>query len=264
MRNLKETHIVVVTNNKGGVGKTTITYGLAQALSKRNKKILLIDSDPQGSLSRRCGYEPKEYTDKSLYDCLENILRKKNKLISDYIQPTDNAYVDILTGDTRLNINRNEVAMVFMRANFVYKSILNSARQLNKYDFILIDTSPSVGAEYTQILVGSDYVLIPITTSRDSIEGIDSVVSSYNDCQAFNPGLKLLGIIFNDVSLRGAIAKDIIPEIKETYKEYVFSTVIERSVIVEKFEWNNSLGSEANKINAAFHSLAKEVLKRIG
>ena len=261
---MKQTHVIVVTNNKGGVGKTTITYGLAQTLSKRNKKILLIDSDPQGSLSRRSGHEPKEYTDKSLYDCLENVLRKKNRLISDYIQPTDNPYVDILTGDIRLNINRNEVAMVFMRANFVYKSILNSARDLNKYDFILIDTSPSVGAEYTQILVGSDYVLIPITTSRDSIEGIDSVVTSFNDCRIFNPSLQLLGIIFNDVSLRGAIAKDIVPEVKEMYKEYVFNTVIERSVIVEKFEWNNSFGSEANKINAAFHALAKEVLKRIG
>ncbi len=261
---MKQTRVVVITNNKGGVGKTTITYGLAQALSKRNKKILLIDSDPQGSLSRRSGYEPKEYTDKSLYDCLENVLRKKNRLISDYIQTTDNPYVDILTGDIRLNINRNEVAMVFMRANFVYKSILNSARDLNKYDFILIDTSPSVGTEYTQILVGSDYVLIPITTSRDSIEGIDSVVTSFNDCKIFNLSLQLLGIIFNDVSMRGAIAKDIVPEVKEMYKEYIFNTVIERSVIVEKFEWNNSFGSEANKINAAFHALAKEVLKRIG
>ena len=139
-----------------------------------------------------------------------------------------------------------------------------AARDLKKYDFILIDTSPSVGAEYTQILVGSDYVLIPITTSRDSIEGIDSVVTSFNDCRNFNQKLKLLGILFNDVSLRSAIAKDILPEVKETYKEYVFNTIIERSVIVEKFEWNNSFGSEANKINAAFHSLTKEVLKRIG
>lgn len=261
---MKQTHVIVITNNKGGVGKTTVTFGLAQALAKRNKRILLIDSDPQGSLSRRCGYEPKEYTEKSLYDCLENVLRKKNHALSDYIQSTENPHIDILTGDIRLNINRNEVAMVFMRANFIYKSILNAARDLHKYDFILIDTSPSVGAEYTQILVGSDYVLIPVTTSRDSIEGIDSVITSFNDCRTFNTSLKLLGILFNDVSLRGAIAKDIIPEVKETYKEYIFHTIIERSVIVEKFEWNNSFGSEANKINAAFHTLAKEVLRRIG
>ena len=261
---MKNTHTIVITNNKGGVGKTTVTFGLAQALAKRNKRLLLIDSDPQGSLSRRSGHEPKEYTDCSLYDCLENILRQKGSKIADYICETDNQNIDILTGDTRLNINRNEVAMVFMRANFVYKKLLDQVRALDKYDFVLIDTSPSVGAEYTQILVGSDYVLIPITTSRDSIEGIDSVVTSFNDCRTFNTSLKLLGIIFNDVSLRGAIAKDIIPEIKETYKTYVFNTIIERSVIVEKFEWNNSLGSEANRINTAFHTLAKEVLKRIG
>ncbi len=261
---MKNTHTIVITNNKGGVGKTTVTFGLAQALAKRNKRLLLIDSDPQGSLSRRSGHEPKEYTDRSLYDCLENILRQKGNKIADYICETDNRNIDILTGDTRLNINRNEVAMVFMRANFVYKKLLDQVRALDKYDFVLIDTSPSVGAEYTQILVGSDYVLIPITTSRDSIEGIDSVVTSFNDCRTFNTSLKLLGIVFNDVSLRGAIAKDIIPEIKETYKTYVFNTIIERSVIVEKFEWNNSLGSEANRINTAFHTLAKEVLKRIG
>ena len=261
---MKQTHVIVITNNKGGVGKTTITYGLAQALAKRNKNVLLIDSDPQGSLSRRSGHEPKEYTDCSLYNCLENILRQKDKEIIEYISKTDNRNIDILTGDIRLNINRNEVAMVFMRANFVYKKLLDAIRSLMKYDFILIDTSPSVGAEYTQILVGSDYVLIPITTSRDSIEGIDSIVTSFNDCRTFNPELKLLGIIFNDVSLRSAIAKDIIPEIKDTYQEYVFNTIIERSVIVERFEWNNTFGSEANKINAAFHMLAKEVLKRIG
>lgn len=261
---MKQTHVIVITNNKGGVGKTTVTYGLAQALTKHGQKVLLIDSDPQGSLSRRSGYEPKEYTGKSLYDCLENILRQKGGVVFDFILKTDNRNIDILTGDTRLNINRNEVAMVFMRGNFVYKKILDEVRAQNKYDFILIDTSPSVGAEYTQILVGSDYVLIPITTSRDSIEGIDSVVTSFNDCKVFNPSLNLLGILFNDVSLRGAIAKDIIPEIKETYSDYIFNTIIERSVIVEKFEWNNSFGSEANKINAAFHTLAKEVMKRIG
>lgn len=255
---------IVITNNKGGVGKTTVTYGLAQALSKRGKRVLLIDSDPQGSLSRRSGHEPKEYTDRSLYNCLENILRHKQQNLNEFIQSTDNPNLDILTGDIRLNINRNEVATIFMRAKFVYKYIVESARAENKYDVVLIDTSPSVGEEYTQILVASDYVLIPVTTSRDSIEGIDSVVTSFNDCRAFNPSLKLLGIIFNDVSLRSAIAKDILPEIKETYKDYVFNTVIERSVIVEKFEWNNSFGSEANKINAAFLTLAKEVLKRIG
>jgi len=254
---------IVITNNKGGVGKTTVTYGLAQALAKRNKKILLLDSDPQGSLSRRTGHEPKEYTKQSLYDCLENILRHKGKEITEFICGTENRGIDILTGDTRLNINRNEVAMVFMQANFVYKTLLNAIRSLNKYDFILVDTSPSVGAEYTQILVGSDYVLIPITTSRDSIEGIDSVVTSFNDCRTFNPSLELLGIVFNDVSLRSAIWKDIYPEVKETYPDYLFRTVIERSVIVEKFEWNNTFGQEANKINTEFHMLAKEVLKRI-
>lgn len=255
---------IVITNNKGGVGKTTVTYGLAQALTKRGRTVLLIDSDPQGSLSRRSGHEPKEYTDRSLYNCLEAILRKKPFDLADYIGTTDNPRLDILTGDIRLNINRNEVATIFMRAKFVYKYIVEAAAALKKYDFVLIDTSPSVGEEYTQILVASDYVLIPVTTSRDSIEGIDSVVTSFNDCRTFNPSLQLLGILFNDVSLRSAIAKDILPEVKETYKNYVFTTIIERSVIVEKFEWNNTFGSEANKINTAFLTLAKEVLKRIG
>ena len=81
-----KTYVIVVTNNKGGVGKTTVTYGLAQALTKHGQKVLLIDSDPQGSLSRRSGYEPKEYTGKSLYDCLENILRRKGETIFNFIR----------------------------------------------------------------------------------------------------------------------------------------------------------------------------------
>jgi len=260
---LKQLKTITVTNNKGGVGKTTVTRGLGQALAKKGRSVLLIDSDPQGNLSRRCGYEPKDYDDHSLYNCLDALLKSEKFDVKDHIKEVEKN-MDLLPGDIRLNLNRNEVARVFIKANFVYKKLIDKIRDLGTYDFIIIDTSPSVGDESTQIMVASDYVMIPTTTGRDAIEGIENVINNFNEIRAFNPRLELLGIVFNAVNMRGVITKDIMPVMGESYKGYLFKTVIERSVVLEKYEWGGSLGPDSSKTSQAFASLAKEVLKKIG
>ena len=254
---------IAIINNKGGVGKTTCTAGLATALAEKNYKILLIDTDPQGNLSRLFGFEPKEDNDKSLYSCLNNKLKNETLKSSSFINHTDNPNIDILTGDINLTANRIEIERALSKFNFVYKKIVEEIKKDDTYDFILFDTCPSLGGENSQILVAVEYVIIPSTTGRNSIEGIDQLIDFYNNCKEVNTDLKLLGVILNNVNINSSIAKDIIPMIREAYGDYIFNTVIERSVIAEKLEWNGIKPSK-NKIYASFIKVTEEVLSKIG
>ncbi len=254
---------IAIINNKGGVGKTTCTAGIANALSNKGYKILLIDTDPQGNLSRLFGYEPKDDQNQSLFECLNNKLKKGPLLSSSFILNTDNKNIDILVGDINLTANRIEVERALSKFNFVYRNIVDDIIAEDRYDFILFDTCPSLGGENSQILVAVQYVIIPSTTGRNSVEGIDQLIDFYNNCKGVNTKLTLLGIVMNNVNKNSSIAKDIVPIVKEAYPEYLFDTIIERSVVAEKLEWG-SLSTSKNKISIAFNDVAEEVLKRIG
>lgn len=254
---------IAIINNKGGVGKTTCTAGIANALSLRGYKILVIDTDPQGNLSRLFGYEPKEDQPKSLYECLNNKLKNGMQSSSSFVLSTENSNIDILIGDINLTANRIEVERALTKFNFVYKKIVEDIIKEDKYDFILFDTCPSLGAENSQILVAVNYVIIPSTTGRNSVEGIDQLIDFYNNCKEVNMNLVLLGIVLNNVNKNSSIAKDIVPMLKESYADLLFDTIIERSVIAEKMEWGAGSATK-NKISIAFKDVAEEVLKRIG
>lgn len=254
---------IAVINNKGGVGKTTVSAGIANALAKKGYKILLIDTDPQGNLSRLFGFEPKEDQEKSLYLCLNNKLKNQSELSASFIRNTDSENIDILTGDINLTANRIEVERALSKFNFIYKKIVEDIVKEDKYDFIIFDTCPSLGAENSQILVAVEYVIIPSTTGRNSVEGIDQLIDFYNNCREVNSKLTLLGIIMNGITKNTSVTKDILPMVREAYGDYVFETVVERSVVVEKLEWGSNSES-SNKISAAFEKISEEVLKRIG
>lgn len=254
---------IAIINNKGGVGKTTCSAGIANALASKGYKILLIDTDPQGNLSRLFGFEPKENIEKSLFACLNNKLKNGPELSSSFIQPSDSQNIDILVGDINLTANRIEVERALSKFNFVYRKIVDDIVKEDKYDFIIFDTCPSLGAENSQILVAVKNVIIPSTTGRNSVEGIDQLIDFYNNCKEVNSRLTLLGILLNNVNIHSSIAKDIVPMIRDAYDGYLFDTIVERSVIAEKLEWGVD-GASKNKISLAFKEIAEEVLKKIG
>lgn len=257
-------NIITIINYKGGAGKTTTALGLASAFVKMKKKVLIIDTDPQGNASRRIGFEPKNRNEKCLAKALLNMIDgNKDFNTADFICSADG--VDVLIGDNELTSARREIEDAFMKMNFLYKKIVNDIKAMNKYDYIIFDTAPSLGSENTQVLIASKYILIPTTTGRDSIEGLDQAIDFYNNCKQANEALELLGILFGNVNLQTTIAKNVIPMLEETYGDYVFKTVIPRSVIVENSEWEEGIKiANDDKISQAFRSLAKEVEKRIG
>lgn len=259
------TNSIAIINNKGGVGKTTCTAGLSIALSKKNYKILMIDTDPQGNLSRLFGFEPKNDMDKTLSKCLDRLLKKENPTsVFDYIESTNNPNIDILIGDINLTANRIEVERALSKFDFVYRKILDEIKKSNKYDFVLFDTCPSLGAENSQILAAVSNIIIPSTTGKNSVEGIDQLIDFYNNCQIVNPKLNLVGILFNNVNINSMLGRDVIPMLRESYGDYILNTVIVRSVIAEKMEWSGIDNTTNNKIYSAFTDAAEEVLNRLG
>lgn len=255
---------IVVINHKGGVGKTFVSAGLAVAFAQRDKKVLLIDTDAQGNLSRMFGFDPKEENiDNSLFNCLNNKLKNEDVSTTSYISHTEYNNIDILVGDIRLTANRIDVERALLEFNFVYKKIVKDIKKENVYDFIIIDTPPSLGGENSQVLMAADYLLIPTTTGLNSIEGINTIIEFFNNCKEINNNLELLGIVLNNVQTRSSVFRDVIPVIQDNYGSALFNTRIERSVVAEKTEWNGIKPSRT-KIFQAFESLADEVVKRIG
>ena len=116
---------IVVINHKGGVGKTFVSAGLAVAFAQSGKKVLLVDTDAQGNLSRMFGFDPKSAeTEKTLFDCLNNKLKNGGEKTSSYISNTEYPNIDILAGDIKLTTNRIEVERALLEFNFVYKKII--------------------------------------------------------------------------------------------------------------------------------------------
>lgn len=254
---------ILVYNNKGGVGKTTMVTGIATVLSTK-KKVLVIDTDQQGNLTTVFGFERHAKTYKqTLAKCIENILDETDEKTSDFIQHTDNPNIDILIGGMEMESIRPKVEQAYGQAINVYQDILMDIEEQCDYDYILIDTPPYLGAEITALLLTVDYALIPTTTSRYAIDGLTNVLRLFNNCARPRRGaLKLLGIVLNNVVLKNAATKETIPEVREAYGDKVFDAVIEKSATVETMEWNG-FKIINNKYSTQLIAVTREVVKRI-
>lgn len=255
---------IVVINHKGGVGKTFVSAGLAVVFAQRGKRVLLVDTDPQGNLSRMFGFDPKSNNEeKTLFYCLNNKLKNGGEKTSSYISNTEYENIDILAGDIQLTTNRIEVERALVEFNFVYKKIIKDISKECKYDFVIIDTPPSLGGENSQVLMAANYLLIPTTTGLNSIEGINTILEFYSNCKEINDDLELIGIVLNDVQSRSTVFRDVFPVIKENYGDALLDTRIESSAVAKKVEWNGMKPSKT-KVFKAFENLYEEVVKRIG
>jgi chromosome partitioning protein len=261
------TEVIAIINNKGGVGKTTSVSGLGYSFGKKDKRVLLIDTDPQGNLTRAFGYEPKDKPQKSLYSALKASFDKTGEHPCSFVVTTSYPNIDLLSGDDRLATIRTELESRLQKFDFIYKTMIQQIIELSQYDIVLIDTSPSVGGENTQVLMSSNWVIIPTTTSRNSVEGIDQSIGFYQNCRNINTSLNLAGVLLNMVVPRSAVAKDIVPTIESIYGRDLFRTFIQRDAQVEQAEWNGIPVNEYNKNTRAaqeYLELAEEVLLKIG
>ena len=214
--------VIAISNQKGGVGKTTTTINLAASLVALEKKVLIIDADPQANATSGLGVRPgsAEYT---VYNCLLGEADPRQCL-----QPCSVEGLMILPSHTDLAGAEIELIKV-PRREFVLKRITDELKP--DFDFILIDCSPSLGLITVAALTAADSVIIPVQCEYFALEGITKLLHTLQIIKKkLNPGIDIEGFLMTMYDARTRHSNQIYEEVKKHFKSLVFSTVIHRNI----------------------------------
>ena len=219
--------IISVINQKGGVGKTTTVINLAAGLSQQNKKILVIDLDPQGNATTGLGLSNMESSEDTIYAVLNG-----SKSISEVIKKTKFQNLDIITSNVDLSGLELETADDNNRA-FILKvkltTYLNSSG--TSYDYILIDCPPSLSLITVMALVSSDSLLVPLQAEFFALEGLTQLTKTIERIKVnLNPKLKIRGILLTMYDKRNKLSSQVEKEARDYFNDKVYLTVIPRNV----------------------------------
>lgn len=219
--------IIAITNQKGGVGKTTTAVNVSAAIALLGKRVLLIDMDPQAHSTISTVVSPEKY-EKSLYDVLMN----KHEKIEDIIVHSNIPGLDISI--TKISMAKLEPALSGeFDAHFRLKDALEQIR--GRYQYVFIDTPPTLGLITLNALVASDYILIPIQSSYLCLEGTDDLLETIEKVKKIaNPQLKVLGVLVTLYDSRTNLAKDVVQRIRRVFGAKLFKTFVSKSVKLEE------------------------------
>ena len=214
--------IILVGGEKGGTGKTTTAVNLSAVLADSGKKILLVDMDPQGNATSGVGVNKNEIK-ASVYDVLIH-----KSCITDVIIPTVYKNLNLLPCNINLTGAEIELVGVLSRETRLKKSI-DSIK--SNYDFIFIDSPPSLGLLTLNILVAADSIIIPIQCEFYALEGVSGLLNTINLVKdGLNPNLAIEGVLMTMADFRTNLTNEVIGEIKNFFKDKVYNTIIPRNV----------------------------------
>ena len=254
--------VLAVSNQKGGTGKTTTCENLGIGLAQEGKKVLLVDTDPQASLTVALGYPRPDELSFTLSDAMEKIMMEQPIASGEGLLHHPEG-VDLMPANIMLS--GLEVSLVnAMNREKILKQYLDTVRR--EYDFILLDCMPSLGMLTVNALAAADQVLIPVQAQYLSAKGLEQLLQTINKVRRqINPKLKIEGILLTMVDSRTNYAKEISALIREAYGSNikVFSTDIPRSVRAAEISAEGRSifkHDPKGKVAEAYRVLTKEVL----
>ena len=251
--------IYTVANQKGGVGKTTTTVNLAAFIAARRAKVLIIDSDPQGNATSSLGVADDD-GQATLYDTLINKVPLK-----DVIRPTSRERLFIAPAGPELAAAEVEMVQVMARETLLHKAL---QPVIEDYDFIFIDTPPSLGLLTVNALTACNQgVIIPVQCEYLALEGLGQLIHTVNLVQEnLNAELQVAGVVMTMYDGRTNLAADVVKEVKDYFPEQLFKSIIPRNIrLSEAPSYGEDILAYAPSSTGcmAYQKLTEELLSRV-
>ena len=248
--------IIAIANQKGGVGKTTTSINLSAALAAQGKKVLIIDTDPQGNATSGFGVEKNEL-DNTVYELMLGECSIKECILSEVIPN-----LDMLP--TNVNLAAIEIETIDVEnKEYILKNELDWIK--DKYDFILIDCPPSLSMLTVNAMSAADSVLVPIQCEYYALEGLSQLIHTINLVKSrLNEDLEMEGVVFTMYDSRTNLSAEVVENVKENLDEKIFDTVIPRNIRLAEapsFGQPITVYDPKSAGSVSYISLAQEIIK---